>query len=257
MKALEILKERGEDDELYTELYERYLQDANRTGPPAAYPTFTAALRSLDYTPKRLTKEARERDAEKCDAWLAAVKRRFKSSQLICVDEVGSDKRTTNRNVGHSKRGTRATGKQHFHKGRRYSALGVYTCDSAFVDAYIVKGGFNSALLRQGVERAVLPHMNPYPGENSVLVWDGASIHGCREVIEMVLDTGALVLFLEPYDPQHMPIEIGFRALKKWMRKHRELIMHMPPREQLRLAFLMVHKRAGKSSFLECGYDVE
>ena len=235
LRALELLKEGGDDDELLTDFYQRYVNDANRVGPPASYSAVTAALRDLGYTGKRLTKEANERDSAACDAWQANVKRNFNSRQLICVDEVGTDKKCTNRNRGHSKRGQRAIGKQHFHKGPRYSALGVFTYDDAFIDADIVKGGYNKRRLLRGAKAALLPHLNAYPGERSVVVWDGASIHSHRELISMIFDLGALVLFLEPYDPQHMPIEIGFRSVKGWMRRKRDLIEDMPQREQLRM----------------------
>ena len=38
---------------------------------------------------------------------------------------------------------------------------------------------------------------------------------------------GGLAIFLEPYDPQHMPIEFGFRAFKQFLRNQSELIDHM------------------------------
>ena len=38
------------------------------------------------------------------------------------------------------------------------------------------------------------------------------SAYGLRERVRKV---GGRLLFLEPYDPQHMPIEVGFRAMKR------------------------------------------
>ena len=47
------------------------------------------------------------------------------------------------------------------------------------------------------------------------MVLDGCAIHHYPEVHDVIHDAGALLVFLEPYDPQHMPIEIGFRAAKR------------------------------------------
>ena len=258
MKALDILREGADGDEMWVELYPRYLQDPERMGKAAAYSTMTAALRDkLGYTPKRLTNVAIERDPVACAAWFAHFKSNFTARQMLCVDEVGINKQTFNRRVGHSKKGRRASGKQNFHKGARFSALGIFDYEGGFIGTDIVANGFNTERFKRAIKRSVLKHMTPWPGPRSVLVYDGAGIHNNREVIDLVLERGGLIVQLEPYDPQHMPIEIGFRALKDWMRKWRDLIDHMAPREQLRMAFMMVHERAGKSAFLESGYESE
>jgi hypothetical protein len=57
--------------------------------------------------------------------------------------------------------------------------------------------------------------MNPWPGPRSVLLVDNCRIHSVKELVSRVGSIGAKVIFLEPYDPQHMPIEVGFRALKR------------------------------------------
>lgn len=48
-----------------------------------------------------------------------------------------------------------------------------------------------------------------------MLLIDNCRIHSVAELAARVRAIGAKVLFLEPYDPQHMPIELGFRALKR------------------------------------------
>jgi len=63
-----------------------------------------------------------------------------------------------------------------------------------------------------------------------------------------------LLVFLEPYDPQHMPIEIGFRAAKLWLRRHRDVYKHLPQRERLRLSLANVAGAHGRQAFHESGY---
>ena len=47
---------------------------------------------------------------------------------------------------------------------------------------------------------------------------DNCRIHSVNELVARVRAFGARVIFLEPYDPQHMPIEVGFRAMKRCAR---------------------------------------
>lgn len=62
---------------------------------------------------------------------------------------------------------------------------------------------------------AQIPHMRAFPGPRSVLLIDNCRIHNPRELRERVRKVGGRLIFLEPYDPQHMPIEVGFRAMKR------------------------------------------
>ena len=90
------------------------------------------------------------------------------------------------------------------------------------------------------------------------MVLDGCSPHHQAAVHDAIHAVGGLVFYLEPYDPQHMPIEIGFRAAKDWMRrecKHR--YNHLPQREQLRLALRNVSAATARQAFHESGFFQE
>lgn len=87
----------------------------------------------------------------------------------------------------------------------------------------------------------VLLRMNPYPGKNSVLLLDNASIHKSRELEDLVharyatsysssdpsvpipltISSGMHLLYLPPYSPDFNPIEEAFSAMKAWIREHR------------------------------------
>ena len=71
------------------------------------------------------------------------------------------------------------------------------------------------------VRAAQFKHMNAYPGPRSVLLVDNCRIHDVDELMREARKIGARVIFLEPYDPQHMPIEVGFRAMKRRARTSR------------------------------------
>jgi len=63
--------------------------------------------------------------------------------------------------------------------------------------------------------------MNPYPGNNSVIVLDNARIHHDEEWIEIVEKLGGHVLFLPPYSPDYNPIETAFAFIKSWLKHNR------------------------------------
>ena len=49
-------------------------------------------------------------------------------------------------------------------------------------------------------KRVVLPHMNAYPGVNSVLLLDNCTIHNADEITHAVHAIGARIEYLEPYE---------------------------------------------------------
>ena len=253
LAALEGVMEQGPCDELKQEVYSRWLRCG--VGGGSYRRMCHVLLHKLDYTTKRLTTEAHERDDLRCKIWFNRTRTRFSASQLICVDESTADSRLRNRRVGISKRGKRAGGKTtFFHHGVRHSILAPFDLSEGFLDVDVVEGGYNADRFLDALYSTVFPHMTPFPGPRSVLVLDGASIHKSPEVLDAVHRIGCLVLFLEPYDPQHMPIEQGFMAVKDFYRKNRELLEALPVKTALLLAVRSVNDKVGRAAFHECGY---
>merc|ERR1712070_1066299 len=140
--------------------------------------------------------------------------------QFVCVDESASNRKVLNRRVGASKKGTRAKSKRFFfHRGKAYSVLGPFTMDDGFINISVVEGGFDTERFLAVLEQKV-PILRPYPEDHSVLLLDNCPIHKKKAVLDMVAKQGAIVLFLTPYDPDSMPIEVGFRAMKGWLRSN-------------------------------------
>jgi hypothetical protein len=62
--------------------------------------------------------------------------------------------------------------------------------------------------------------MLPYPGRNSVLILDNATIHR-RGVIEaLCAEVGVLIVYLSPYSPRFNPIERTFNVFKDVLRRN-------------------------------------
>jgi len=56
--------------------------------------------------------------------------------------------------------------------------------------------------------------MNPYPGDNSVIVMDNAKIHHDHELVVLLEELGCWVVFLPPYSPDYNLIETAFSTIK-------------------------------------------
>ena len=136
-----------------------------------------------------------------------------------------------NRRYGRAKRGQRARGTVFFQRGTAYSALGVLTL-RGMIDQHVVEGGYDADQFLVAFKEAVLPHLRPYPQDESVLIMDNCpGLHNQMEMIRLVRAAGARIEYLEPYDPEHNPIEIGFRTAKDTLRREREALEMFPRRE--------------------------
>ena len=106
--------------------------------------------------------------------------------------------------------------------------------------AKIVEGSFTKPLFHEFIGE-LLTRMQPFPGNNSVIVMDNARIHKNQEVIDMIeerydlallqlratdsdiLLRGMRVMFLPPYSPDYNPIELAFSSIKSFVRWDRTL----------------------------------
>ena len=90
-----------------------------------------------------------------------------------------------------------------------------------------------------------MPKMSPFPGPNSVLVLDNASIHlkvELRRLIEGGL--GGVVEFLPPYSPDYNPIEKTWGSCKTWLRHNTALAAVLDPYRCIELAMASITPRA-------------
>jgi transposase len=65
--------------------------------------------------------------------------------------------------------------------------------------------------------------MNPFPGRNSVLVLDNASVHHNGQVAEICIAAHVLLIHLPTYSPDLNPIEKVFAVIKSNLRRDRIL----------------------------------
>ena len=71
---------------------------------------------------------------------------------------------------------------------------------------------------------------------------------------QAIAHTGALLVFLEPYDPVNMPVELAYGGVKEWLKRNHSLICDLPADTQIRLGMGVVGRQLARSAFHESGY---
>jgi hypothetical protein len=98
--------------------------------------------------------------------------------------------------------------------------------------------------------------MNPFPGRNSVIVMDNATVHHGGQIGDICDAANVLLIYLPPYLPDLNPIKKVFSVLKSQLKRNRMLTGgHEDP--DLIEAHLerMVTPRLMRNLFLGSGYS--
>ena len=100
--------------------------------------------------------------------------------------------------------------------------------------------------------------MNAFPNPHSMLILDNCPIHHQRRVMESAHKRGIFVQFLEPYDPDSMPVETAYKIMKNWLRINGKMLtdMGLPLESQLRMAMRSVGESESgpRHCFHQAGY---
>jgi hypothetical protein len=106
-------------------------------------------------------------------------------------------------------------------RGKHISILALYGING-FIDFDYVEGGYTADDFLSAVQFMIVPHLRPYPEDNSVLVIDNCTVHknDLAALVAMVEAVGAKVRFLALYCPIDNPIECAFSSLKACWRRH-------------------------------------
>jgi transposase len=104
-------------------------------------------------------------------------------------------------------------------RGKRFQILPAISING-LLDLLVYKGSTNSDVFVGWLEKGLLPQMSRFPGPNSILVMDNASIHHDARIQALCQAAGVLLWFLPPYSPDFNPIEAFCKDLKTYIRKH-------------------------------------
>ena len=184
------------------------------------------ALHRNGFTHKKLTKIALQRSDEHRGAFMANILQ-YPRNFFVWVDETGSDRRDQLRKFGYAMRGQPATCKRLLVRGVRISAIVGMSSDG--VKAYeLTTGSTDSIKFMDFIRGNLIPSMQPFPNEHSIIIMDNCSIHHTQEVKDLIDSLGIVVFYLPPYSPDYNPIEELFSYLKYYLKEHEELVQLLP-----------------------------
>ncbi|GAA6042744.1 hypothetical protein JCM8097_005560 [Rhodosporidiobolus ruineniae] len=165
---------------------------------------------------KRPDNRALEADPESEAVYLARLGG-YDIPQLLMLDEMHADLRTTNILRAWGPKGSRIHVYQPLNHGKGYSAICILHCDG-LVGVPVIEGPYDSAKIIDMLETFVFPFSNPFPGPRSVIVWDSCPIHAHDDVLEAIEQHGMKVLNTPRYQPWYQPDELVYGAAKKKLR---------------------------------------
>lgn len=142
--------------------------------------------------------------------------------QLVFIDETSKDGRSAIREKGWSPRGKAAIARLPSDRGPRVSTLAAFSTDGFFAWTH-TSGTFTRRKFHDSFIRVILPHLQPWPMPNSIVLIDNARIHMYEKLEEIISSRGALLFFLPPYSPHINPIEYGFSLVKRFIKKYGNL----------------------------------
>jgi transposase len=114
----------------------------------------------------------------------------------------------------------------------------------------IYQGAINTDLFLEFLQEKVLPSYEAFPGKQSVLIMDNASIYNDCRIQTACNNVGVLLQVLPPYPPDYNSIESTFRDLKAWIKANHPLIAefkHFP--DFLEFAIQQQAKKGGTRAF--------
>lgn len=181
-------------------------------------------------------------------------------SSFVFLDETAKVDSALRRTKGRGLRGESVEGVQYLaYRSFHISVLAMYG-HNGFVSTHFHEGGYNAEEFMDAVEANVIPHLNPFPQDNSVLVMDNCGIHHTYEdeLRDMVHSRGAHLIFLAPYSPIDNPIETAFNVVKSfWIRNQGVLNQMSDVKSALDFCFEHCYPDPATSankSFEKCGY---
>ena len=169
------------------------------------------------WSKKIIRRVAKEQRPELRDYYMHQLSR-FRSYQLIYIDESGCNRRDGYRRKGWSPRGVTPRQVGQFQRGPRHQILPAYTQDGV-LHARVFEGSTDTGVFEDFI-REVLDICSEWVGPRPVLIMDNASFHRCTRMKQMCVEANVGLLYLPPYSPDFNPIEEFFAELKAFIKQN-------------------------------------
>ena len=217
-----------------------------------------AMLKRRGYSLQVMRRIARQRDEKQRFRYFLALSRiMMRPSQLVFADEVGQDGRGSRRRRGWGEVGAGCDITEFLNRGKHISILALYGI-TGFIDFDHKEGGYSAEDFISAVEFMIIPHLRPYPQDNSIFVLDNCQIHHTYRVAlrAMVEAVGAKLLFLAPYCPIDNPIECAFSSFKACWRRHGWWLNNAPLHVKIDFCLRSCGSNgaAAAATYRKCGY---
>ncbi|KAG8926769.1 hypothetical protein FRC01_008402 [Tulasnella sp. 417] len=220
--------------------------------------TIQRTLLRRGFSRKRVTRDAAEQSEDARDRYLLQVGQ-YDPEMLVFVDESAYNRHVSRRTYGWAPIGTRSRRRDFFIRGTRYLMLPALSLEG-ILHLSILPHSFNAASFRLFID-GLLDEMHPYPGPNSVIVMDNASIHKGPGLCEMIEERGMRLLYLPPYSPDLNPIEEAFSSIKAWIRWNHDYVLSemtgeatCDPYHVLGQGVFSVTAEKAEGWYRDCGY---
>jgi len=215
-------------------------------------------LKSRGYSLQVMRRVARQRDESQRFRYFLALSRiMMRPSQLVFADEVGQDGRGSRRRRGWGAVGGGVDITEFLNRGKHISILALYGI-GGFIDFDHKEGGYSAEDFMDAVKFMIIPHLRPYPQDNSIFVLDNCQIHHTyrEELRRMVEAVGAKLLFLAPYSPIDNPIECAFSSFKACWRRHGWWLDMLPVHKKIKFCLENCGSNgaAAVETYRKCGY---
>ncbi|KAI3659420.1 hypothetical protein MP638_000179 [Amoeboaphelidium occidentale] len=173
---------------------------------------------------------------------------------LVFLDEVSFDNRCMLRRKGFGLKGSRLYYLGEYVRKPRISMLSFIGVGGV-LETFQVEGTFDRLTFTDCCKKfAPSGKVKQYPGDNSVWILDGASIHRDENLAYFIRSLGIIVIFLPAYCPFFNPIEVIFGQVKGKMQLYYEQV---PLSFELCVVNVMSTFQGKDFSgiFRKCGYD--
>ncbi len=134
------------------------------------------------------------------------------AKDLIFIDEAGVNLAMV-RLRARSSKGQRAHGKRPHKRGKNVSMIGAIGLSGVIAQLPLL-GAVDGLLFEAFIAQKLVPKL----WKGACVILDNGSIHKGDNVVELIQEAGATVIFLPPYSPEFSPIENCWSKIKNLLR---------------------------------------
>jgi len=151
----------------------------------------------------------------------------YHMEQFVWMDESHVNNKSITTKYGYTPKGIRPVFRKHFIRGTKYSVI-LAADVHGIVNYGIVNGCTNAHIFFKFIIRFLARYCNPFPGPRSITIVDNCSIHKYLPLKLIYRFYGTKMLYLSPYSPWLMPVEVLFNCMKMKLQAYHDYYLRHP-----------------------------